>query len=140
MNFFLFFLIPCIVHAASITISGNPQPLLISQAQAGSQPNSVIDTSTSYRIKVNNNETATISAAINSPLPNYTSLKVTFAAPPNATSVPSVAVTTAPQVLVSGIRKGNYSNLLITYEYLATVAAGVVSLSSKTLILTITSN
>ncbi len=140
MKLLLLLLIPFIAHASSITFSGNPQPLLVSQAQAGSQPNSVIDTSTTYTLEVSKGPRASISASLNSSLPDNTTLNVTFAAPPKSTSTPSVYLTTTPQVLVSGIKPGTYSNLLVTYEYLATVAAGVVPLSSKTVILTITTN
>lgn len=139
MKLTLIFLIPCMIYGGiTLTVSGNPQPLIISTATAGQEPRSIIDSSTTYKIKVKKVDRASISGALSEPLPNHTSLKVTFSAPQNATSIPSVELTTTPQTLVSGINEGNYNNLTITYEYLAKVAAGIVSLSSKTLILTVT--
>ena len=140
MKLIWLFLIPCIAHAKSITVSGNPQTLTVCQATAGSQPNSVTDSSTTYSVQVSKNTIASISGYINSAVPSNTTLSVTLAAPKNATSIPSVSLSTTPQVLVSNIQSGNYKNLTITYQFLATVAAGVVSLSSRTLTLTITAN
>ena len=140
MKLLYFFLIPYAVYATSLTISGNPSPLIISRAIAGKEPSSSINTSTTYKIQVDDNQTVSIFAALDSPLPHHTILKVTLAAPPLATRISSISLNTTPQIVVVGIPSGTYDQLAITYEYLATVAAGIVPLHNKTLLLTIVSN
>ena len=135
-------LAPVYLSSASITLSGNPGPLQVSTATAGHQPDSVKDDSTDYDLNFKDLEKKTngnIHGALSAPLPKHTDLKVTFEAPEGASSS-TVSLTTTPQVLVSNIKRKKFKNLQITYEFSANVEAGVIPLSPKILILTITAN
>lgn len=123
----------------SLSISGNPHPLIINTASAGKEPNSSIDCTTTYSIRVFKGKSVSISAAIDSPLPDHTSLNINLAVPPRAKSIPSKLKTT-PQIIATGIQSGTYENLSIIYTFSATVEAGVVPLESKKLILTVSSD
>ena len=135
-------LIPIYLNSASITVSGNPGPLQVSTATAGYQPDSVKDDSTDYDLNFKDLEKktkGTILGALSASLPEHTELKVTFEAPKKASSS-TVSLTTTPQALVTNIRRKKFKNLQITYEFSARVEAGVIPLSTNTLILTIIAN
>lgn len=120
-----------------MTISGNPSPLIIKAASAGSQPSSVIDTSTVYAITVSPHKTASIIAQLNSPVSPYTELKIQLESPGKSPSLHSASLSTAPQTIAAKIPAGAHENLMISYEYSAKVEAGTLPLESKTIILTV---
>lgn len=120
-----------------ISVSGNPGALIISSATAGSQPTAVTNATTSYSITTNGT-TKKITGKINTAMPANTSLKVTLAAPTGGTSAGQVTLTATDQDLVTGIGTLAESGKTITYEFSATISAGVVSSASKTVTLTVT--
>ncbi len=120
-----------------ISVSGNPSAMIISSATAGSQPTAVTNATTSYSITTNGT-TKKITGKINTAMPANTSLKVTLAAPTGGTSAGQVTLTTTDQNLVTGIGTLAESGKTITYEFSATISAGVVSSATKTVTLTVT--
>ncbi len=138
--FSLFFLIPALAYGTSITVSGNPQPLIVHTARAGKEPESAIDHSTTYTLQVSPNAMATVFVSIDTPLPEGTYLSVSLTAPEYAVSIPSISLQTTPQLALKQVVPGNYRNLSITYEYRATVAAGTIPLCTKNIIFTLTEN
>jgi hypothetical protein len=119
-----------------ISVSGNPGALIVNTAVAGSQPTAATDATTTYGITTNNSSKK-ITGAINTAMPANTSLKVTLAAPTGGSSAGQVTLTASAQDLVTGIATLAQSGLAISYEFSATLAAGVIASSQKTVTLTI---
>lgn len=119
-----------------ISVSGNPSALIVNTADPGSQPTAATDASTSYSITTNNSSRK-ITGAINSAMPANTSLKVTLAAPTGGSSAGQVTLSTTDQDLVTGISTLAESGQSISYEFSATLAAGIISSSQRTVTLTI---
>ncbi len=132
----LFF--PCVVLAATISVSGPPSSLVVSTATAGAQPDSVSDSSTTYTATVSSGMTGTIWASLNSSLPSATTLQVNLEAPTGATSLGGISLTSSDQMVVTGIAPGTYDSLTVTYIFSGTVSAGVVSSTPCTVLFTIT--
>ena len=120
-----------------ISISGNPGALTVNSATAGSAPNAVNDASTTYAITSNESDKK-ITAAIDSAMPDGTTLTVNLGAPTGATSAGAVALSTSAADVVTGITKLNESGKSISYSFSATAAAGVVASTSRTVTLTVT--
>jgi hypothetical protein len=139
-SIYLVCLIPGIIYGASIKVSGNPQPLIIHKAKAGKEPESAVDTSTTYTLQVPPNATTTLSVSIDSPMPEGTNLFVSLSTPGEHNKSPTIPLKVVPQVVLTRILAGIYEDLTITYEYSATVAAGIVPLSSKNIVFTLTEN
>lgn len=126
--------------ADDITVNGNPGALIINAAMAGFQPDAANDATTTYGVNITT-DNMKITGAIDTAMPAQTTLKVTLAAPTGATSVGQATLSTSTQDLVTGLLIGtNQSGLSITYEFSATVEAGVIPSSSKTITLTIISS
>jgi hypothetical protein len=119
-----------------ISVSGNPSALIVNSATAGSEPDAASDNSTTYAITTNESSKK-ITGAINSVMPDNTSLKVTLGAPTGGTSAGQVTLSTSAQDLVTGISTLAESGKSISYVFSATSAAGVVSSASKTVTLTV---
>lgn len=134
---FILLAIPLTGRASSLTLSGNPSPFIISKATAGKEPDPISDVSTTYSIQVRPFHTVAILAALDSPMPTYTSLKISLQAPSKAQSFPSTSLDTNAKPLVINISEGIYNNLQISYEYTTTVKAGVLPLSAKTILFTV---
>lgn len=125
------------LHADDIFISGNPGALIVNAADAGSQPNSVTDASTSYSIDITTSNKK-ITGAIDSAMPANTYLRVTLTAPAGATSVGQITLSVTALDLVTGLTVGmNEGGLGIMYEFSASVEAGIVPSASKTVTFTI---
>ncbi|MFH1452363.1 MAG: hypothetical protein ABIH00_00045 [Armatimonadota bacterium] len=117
--------------------SGDPGTFSIDTAVAGSQPSEVTDTTTSYAITTNETNKK-ITAALNSAMPSNTTLKLTAAAPTGGSSQGELTLTSSALDLVTGISNVAESGKTLTYKFSATVVAGTISLSSKTVTLTLT--
>ena len=117
------------------SVSGNPSALIVNAATAGSEPTAVTDATTSYNVSTNS-ASKKITGAINTAMPSNTLLKVTLASS-GATSAGQVTLSTSAQDLVTGINTLAEGSQTITYEFSATVDAGVVSSASKTVTLTV---
>jgi hypothetical protein len=118
-----------------ITVSGNPGPLTVSAATAGSQPDEVSDSTTTYAITTN--ESKKITGILDSAMPAGVTLKINLEAPTGGTNVPDVTLTGVAADLVTGIVPVAEGTLAITYKLSATVTAGVVASAIKTVTLTI---
>lgn len=119
-----------------LSVSGNPGALTVNAATAGSQPNPVSDSSTTYAITTN--ETGKkLTAAIDTAMPDNVTLSLTATAPSVGTSAGKKSLSASPVDVVTGITQVAESGIGLSYELSATVAAGVVSSSSKTVTLTI---
>jgi hypothetical protein len=123
---------------STLTLSGDPQAMVISTAEAGSQPNAVVDEGTSYSLVAQ--EILGIDAQLDALMPPGTSLYVQLEPPAASLGAGSVALDTSPRRLVSGIVPGTYNGLSIRYQLTATVEAGVVPMSSRTVTFTITTS
>ena len=119
-----------------ITVSGNPGALIVITAVPGSQPTAVTDATTTYAITTNV-ASKRITGALNTVMPDNTALKVTLAAPTGGTSAGQVTLTATAQNLVTGISTLAESGLSISYNFSATLAAGVIASAQKTLTLTV---
>ena len=135
---FLIILSPITVFADDITVSGNPGSLVVSSAVAGSEPDEVSNATTTYAVDIIT-DNKKITGAIDTAMPANTALKVTLSAPSGANSVGQISLSATAQDLVTGLINGtNQSGMSITYVFSATVDAGVIISSSKTVTLTIT--
>ena len=120
-----------------ILVSGNPGALTVSTATAGSAPDAVSNSATTYAITTN--ETGKkITAALNTAMPSGVTLTVNLAAPTGGTSTGATTLTATAADVVTGITGLNESSLGITYQLSATSAAGVVASASKTVTFTVT--
>ena len=125
-----------------ISVSGDPGALAVTNAAAGSEPTQVSDATTTYNITTNGTSRK-ITGQITSggAMPANTTLQLNLAAPTGGTSQGDVTLLdSAASDLVTGISQKAESNLTITYKFGATVAAGVVSSSSRTVTLTLTAS
>lgn len=126
------------VEAQTMLVSGSPGLLRVSSAVAGSEPVAVSNATTTYTVVTPMpNRTYKITARLDVAMPVGLTLTATLAAPPAATSVGAVALDVTDRDVVTGIRRNLTSTRSITYQFVATVAAGVVPLSSRTVTLTI---
>jgi hypothetical protein len=125
--------------AQSLSVSSNPATMRITTAVAGAQPNSVVEASTTYSYDSKQNNKNLV-AQLNAPMPFGVTLTATFEAPPGATSVPDVVLSTTAQTVVVNVDAQKKAVTRgITYTLSATPAAGVVPLQSRTVTLTIVS-
>lgn len=119
----------------SISISGNPQTLVINTAIAGSDPTSVTDTSTTYSWGTLLG--TKIIGKINSNMPSGVTLKVKLDSS-EGSSQGFVTMTTTNTTLVSSLPILNEGNgLTISYQLSATKNAAPVTNATRTLTLTI---
>lgn len=135
----IFLLIPHFLYASSIKVEGIPSPLIVSTATAGEEPDGVTDSSSSYSLKITRRQNTTLVASLDSPMPPYTSLKMTLEAPSGSHSYP-VTLSTTPQILIENIPEGTHPKKTITYQYSAKVTAGILPLQTKTIFLTLLSS
>ncbi|MFA4947604.1 MAG: hypothetical protein WC674_03730 [Candidatus Krumholzibacteriia bacterium] len=119
-----------------ISVSGNPGALIVVTAVPGSQPTAVTDATTTYAITTNI-ASKKITGALNTAMPANTALKVTLVAPTGGTSSGQVTLTAIAQDLVTGITTLAQSGLGISYNFSATLAAGVIASAVKTVTLTV---
>lgn len=122
--------------ALTFSVSGNPAPMTINSAVAGSPLTSVSDTSTSYTLATDN-KGAKLSARLNTSLPSGVTLKLLAAAPTGATSTGTITLSTTNQDLVTGIPPLTpLQTRSLTYTLAAAVTASLVV--SKTVTVTLT--
>jgi hypothetical protein len=129
-----------VAHAQdNVQFRAAPGSLIIGAAVAGSDPTGVSTSSAMYRVKVANGSTKQIMASINSAMPAGTTMTISVAAPPGATSAGTVTLTTTPQTVVTNVTNSSFSaDLAITYTLSATSAAGVIASANKTVTLAVT--
>jgi len=119
-----------------ISVSGNPETLIISEAAPGSHPTPATDSSTTYAITTNGTNKK-ITARIDSAMPDGLTLKVKLNAPAVGASQGDVVLSTSDESVVTGISRVAQDNLAITYTLEATAEAEVSS-GSRDVIFTLT--
>lgn len=128
--------------AQTVSVSGNPGLLRISTAVAGSEPTAVSDAASTFTISTpapgNNKYQVLMSLSAN--MPANVTLNATLAAPPGSagTALGPIALDVTPRALLTGIKKNFSGSGAITYQLVATAAAGVIPSSSRTVTFTIT--
>ncbi len=124
------------IHA--IAVSGDPQPLVINSASAGSEPDDAIDSSTTYSFTTNCVYGASfISASLDSPMPPGVMLLVRMAVPEGDFPEPYVLLGNYDEIVVFGLNAGIGSNLGISYMLHAPAEAGYNGFSSRTVTFTL---
>jgi hypothetical protein len=120
-----------------LNIDDATETFAISTATAGAQPDSDTAQTGSYDITTNCAANAKkITAALDLVMPTGTTLVMTLTAPTGA-SASAVTLSATPQdaaTLIDGVAQ---ANIAIGYTFSATVAAGVVTNTPKTLTLTL---
>jgi hypothetical protein len=119
-----------------LSVSASPGTLTVSSASSGSQPDPVSKALTTYAITTNGSNKK-ITGAINTPMPDNVTLKITLAAPASGSSTNEVTLGTTPVDLVTGITQLAESGKTITYTLSALTAAGVVASAVTIVTLTI---
>jgi hypothetical protein len=121
-----------------LQVSGNPDPLIVTQAVAGSELTEVQDTKTRYSI-VTNLDNVKIVASINQAMPLGTSLTLALGST-RGTGRGSVNISnaTGPLEVVSNIHRGADKDQTITYTFGALSSAGQISSASRIVTLTLT--
>lgn len=114
---------------ATLTLSADPQMMIMSEAVAGSGPQAVLDVTTRYSLELG--QTSSVAARLDGPLPNGVTLRVRLVPPAGAADMGVVTLTTLSQTVIAAIPPGVYTGYGITYELSATVAAGVVPLNVR---------
>lgn len=120
-----------------VAFTSTPVTLTITTAVAGSDPTPVSDASSVWAVSTNQTN-AKISASISTAMPAGVTLSVALASPVGATNAGTVALTAVSQDLVTNITKLKASAQSVTYTLGATVAAGVIASSTRTVTYTLT--
>jgi len=120
-----------------ISVSDNPDNLVINSATAGSQPNEDTDNTTTWAITTNQTSRK-MTGSINSNMPANVTLEINLIAPTGGVSEGDVSLSSIDADLVTSIETVAESGLTITYTLSATVAAGVVPQAQKTVTITLT--
>jgi hypothetical protein len=121
-----------------IGVTGNPAPMVINTATAGSAPMSVVGSGTSYAITTNETNKK-ITASLNQSLPAGIVLQVLLAAPTGAASLGEVSLTASGTDVVTGISTTSASSLAITYRLSAVATVQMAAPSVRTVTFTIVS-
>lgn len=119
-----------------IAFAGSPS-LVVSTAVPGSPPTSVSNATATWAVTTNQSG-AKITASISAAMPAGLTLSANLAQPTGATSNGLTALSTTAVDVVTGITKLAESALGVTYQLDATVTAGVVASTSRTVTYTIT--
>jgi hypothetical protein len=120
-----------------LAVSGDPAALIVSTATAGAEPDTATDNSTDYDITTNESNKK-ITGVLDVAAPASTELYVFLVAPTGGTSAGDVQLTTSAADLVTGISTLAESNRTITYKFYASIAAGIVASTTRTVTLTLT--
>jgi hypothetical protein len=118
-----------------IGVTGTPS-LTISTASAGSAPGAVTNSASSWAITTNGTNKK-LTASINSDMDTGVTLSLTAVAPSVGTTAGKKSLSTTATDLVTGIAGVAETGMGLTYELAATLAAGVVASSSKTVTFTL---
>jgi len=121
-----------------VNIDDDMETFRISTATAGVQPNAEVAAG-SYDITTNGaSNTKKLTAALNGAMPAGTALTMAVTAPTGGTSAGAVTLTALPQDVVTAIDGVAEADIAISYSFSATVAAGVIEETEKTIMVTLT--
>jgi len=124
-------------HAQTLLVSGNPGTMTVTGAVAGSQPLTVTDNFTTYTVSALAIQPKKITAQINTNMPGGVTLTILLVAPSGATSSGRIALDNTARDVVSNITNTIPQARTIEYQLTATVSAGVVPISTRTVTLTL---
>lgn len=120
-----------------LSFSGDPSPLVVDAATAGSQPDPVTENSTTFALTTNASSKK-ITGSVGTSMPSGVTLEVQLNAPSGASSAGKVGLSTTDQDLVTSIAQVAESSLTTEYTLSATVDAGTVPSTDKTVTFTFT--
>jgi hypothetical protein len=124
-------------HAQILLVSGNPTTMTVTGAVAGSQPLTLTENSTTYTVSALAIQPKKITAQINTNMPLGVTLTVVLVAPSGATSAGRVALDNIARDVVTNITNTVPQARIIEYQFTATVSAGVIPVSTRTVTLTL---
>jgi len=126
--------------AQTVAISGNPSAFVVNSAVAGSEPLALSNSSTTYTVNTppSPNTKYQVTAQLNANMPVGTTLTATFAPTQGATSTGAIILDVTPRQMVNNVRKNYSGTAAITYQFGATVSAGVIPTTTRIVTLTIT--
>lgn len=124
-----------VIPVSQVSVSGNPTPLLVNTASAGSASTTAAATGTTYAITTNE-VNQKITASLDQDMPAGVTLELQLAAPSGAVSAGSVALRRAGADVVTGISSTTASALPVTYRLIASPQVRVPA-ASRTVTLTI---
>ncbi|MBN2184779.1 MAG: hypothetical protein JW746_05580 [Candidatus Krumholzibacteriota bacterium] len=123
--------------ADSISVSGDPRTLVINTASAGLEPECTAEATTTYSVATTPAQMR-ITGSLNSNMPANVTLHIMLQAPAGGDSSGMVQLTAVAKDLVTNMsHHTNQGGLAITYQLSATVQAGVISSSSRTVTFTL---
>lgn len=119
-------------------VSGNPAKMIVSTATAGSAPDPVSNTATTWAITTNQ-ENRKVTGQVGAALPTGVTLEVALAKPAGTGPVSAglVSLTTTAKDLVTSLAKVQEGGMQVQYRLSATTAAGVVAESTAVVTYTI---
>jgi hypothetical protein len=122
----------------AVSVSGSPGMMTISTATAGGQPLAATNSVTTYSIGADGSGTGhRLTGHLSANMPAGVTLRISLAAPTGATSSGFVTLDTVARDLVTNITNTTTETHAITYQLTATVAAGVISSSMRTVTFTL---
>jgi len=123
---------------SKISVSGNPNSLLIADFAPGASTTSISDNSTRYDITTNLSSMKIV-ASISSQMPSGTQLLLRLESG-KGSSAGTVDISDAlsPVDVVQGIRRGTDTSQPISYVFAADASAGEIIPQSRTITLTLT--
>jgi DNA-binding response OmpR family regulator len=122
-----------------LSVSGNPLPLSVTTAVAGSNLSTAVNTATTWAVTTNQSG-AIVSAAITSGgvLPTGVTLSAMLTAPTaSGASTGLKALGTSGVNLVTGLGKVYQSGMTVEYDLTADISAGVVAPTARTITFTL---
>jgi len=112
-------------------------PLTVASAVAGAQPTPVVNSATNYSTVIAFPGQKKIVAQLNANMPANVTLGVRVTGAASGTSLGTVNLGLAARDVVLATTPGFYTNVNITYTLTATVAAGVVPATTRTVTFTL---
>lgn len=119
-----------------IALSGDPATLVVHQAVAGEPPTAAIDESTTWTFTTNGSDRS-VTAHLDSAMPDGLTLDLSLTAPPGATSAGPVALSPTPRTLVDQLADVDADQLPVTYTLSASSKAAVTGPDQRTITFTI---
>jgi hypothetical protein len=121
-----------------ISVMGNPSPLIITDAIAGSELTSVEDQNSKYNVTTNL-DNMKIVASIDSKMPEGTKLLINLGSSrANSAGLVDLTKATTPVDVVTGFSRGTDQNQTIKYVFAANSDIGEIASQSRTITLTLT--
>jgi hypothetical protein len=124
-------------NAQTLSVTGTPATMTISGAVAGLQPLTLTNNATTYTVSAPLLLPKKITAQINTNMPPGVTLTVLLVPPSGATNAGRVALDNIARDVVSNVTNTLSQTRTIEYQLSATVSAGVISSSSRTVTFTL---